>query len=257
MSTPSASGRNRPPRPISAEEYDGLLIQDIASFLAGHAERPDEQQADLAVQRMHQLGLLHRAEHRYGIAGALHALMHAHPPYASKWRAEYEKMCVLADALKPSDLDSDITIVAQLDYLWVYASTIADHFTVDRLVRLGHRRDAIGDAVVVMIHAYAQHPLMIAALDRAARTTTTPPQAPHLPHAAILSLARYAASDPRLMHRILYVGWTGAALAVRTPDGQMPPACPTEWEGLPVVAQPATADELKKWRQLDAIRSQP
>jgi len=274
MQPPSkVSGRNRTPQPVSAENYAGAALQDLANFFGSYHRAPQPEGLDVVMQRITDLDLLSMPEHRFGLAGAIHAIMHLHAADValhSKWRKQWPKQMVILDDCRPSEEDSEVTRPPEIDYLWMYGITCWDEYTIDRIIRIGARTDMTGDAAVRVAHYHGAHPLMLQALARAAATTTSGLRHdPSIPTASIMTLARLAATHPRFQACVLYIGWRSAraahgadpghlaALVVKTPDGNIPRDFPLAWDGHPVVSAQATATELATWRKQHAAKERP
>ncbi len=267
------SGRNRTPQPVNAENYAGAALQDLVNFFGGYHRGPQPEGLDVAMQRIVDLGLLAQPEHRYGIAGAVHAIMHFHAKDAklqTKWRTDWVKQMAVIDACRPSEEDSEVTRPPEIDYLWMYGTTLRDEYTIDRIIRIGARTDLTGDAAVRVAHYHSMHPLMLQALARAAMTTTTqgPPDLTH-PFYSVRSLTLLAAKSATFQACVLCIGWRPAreprgqdlghpeALVAKTPDGNLPRGFPTVWDNYAVVGAQATAAELANWHKLHAVKDHP
>ncbi len=267
------SGRNRTPQPVNAENYAGAALQDLVNFFGGYHRGPQPEGFDVAMQRIVELGLLAQPEHRYGVAGAMHAIMQVHVTDAklhARWRAQWPKQLAIIDACRPSEEDSEVNRPPEIDYLWMYGTTLHDEYTIDRIIRIGSRTDMVGDAAVRVAHYHCTHPIMLQALARAAATTTSalPADSTH-PFFSVRALSEFAAKNPVFQACILYVGWRspraprGAdlgqteALVAKTPDGKLPRGFPTMWDGYVVVGDQATSAELANWHKLHAMKDRP
>ncbi len=271
QSPPSkVSGRYRTPHPVSADMYVGVALQDMANFFGSYHRLPQPEGLDVVMQRITELQLLTMPEHRFGIAGAVHAVMHLHPPMQTGWRLKWPKQMAIMDECRPSEEDSEVTRPPEIDYLWMYGITCWDEYTIDRIIRIGLRGDMAGDAAVRVAAYHALHPLMLQALARAAATTTAALRPDTtIPAASIHSLALLAATEPIFQASVLYIGWRNAraattaieaqeaAFVAKTPDGNLPHNFPTCWDGYPVMGAQATAIELINWRRLHAAKERP
>ncbi len=272
MNQPPAklSGRYRTPRPPSAEVYPGVALLDLFNFFSLYYRVPSPDRMGAVMQRIIDLQLLLKAEHRYGVAGGVHGLMRLHekqPQVATAWRAMWPRQMALMDSFRPPEDDSEVSKSSEIDYLWMYGITCQDEYTIDRIVRIGMRKDMVGDAAVAVLYHHAMHPLVIPALARANATTTTDvPRAESGLAASVKALAQYAAVNPHFQAAILFIGWrppakqlneTKETLVVKTPDGRLPMHFPMVWDGYPVTAAQAAPAELETWRRLHSAKELP
>lgn len=259
----SGKREDNPPH-VRPEDWPNIIMQDMAVFFYGYSLAPNPGAFDMLMQRIQALNLLYRPEHRHGISGAIAGIISLHPQLEAGWRKAWQRPFIVIDECKPPESDADIRRPPEVDYLWMYAVTCGDEYTSDRVVRIAMRQDAVGDAGVFLIRHNLTHPLLIGSMARQAmRTTTALSRTPKLPQESIASLSLFASQVPPSHGEVLYVAWlppekdASGALVIRTPDGNPPIGFPSEWDGLPIVAQAATAEELVKWRKLLSQREAP
>lgn len=258
----SKSGRQRSTRAVSAEEYVGAAMRDLGEWFITYKSAPDFDTIGVAFERILRLALLEQAEHRHGVAGGIEGILRLQPDRRRDIRRAWPRIFELADPLRPADLDADIRKATEIDWLWMVALVTGDSAPLDRIVRLGRRRDPIGDAALMILHVHSALPQVVEALARAAQQLALqqPPPVPEkrVPSDAVKALAQAIALDPDLRPCVLHVGWepqTGAPgdtppgrFVLTTPDGKMPVRAPKTWEGMQVVARMATISEMQRWR---------
>jgi hypothetical protein len=254
-----ASGRTRA---INVSAYPAAEIAKIAAFISSYSENPQPETLPWVFDTILARELHRLPEHTYGIAGMIEGLAHHHPEMVPDWQKRWPELTGLAVKLRPSEVDHEIVRVGEIDYLWMVALVMGEDALVDRLVRLGLRRDAVGDAAVQVLTANAEHPIVGRALARA--VTTAPPTPPeHIPAAAVRDLAAVAAADPAASASVLLVYWQArsdsapAAFVVVSRDGLLPRCMPRERGGFPVLSRTATAQERAHDDRLGAQRNQP
>jgi hypothetical protein len=253
------SGRTRV---VNASSYPAAEIAKIAAFISSYSENPQPETLPWVFDTILARELHRLPEHTYGIAGMVEGLAHLHPEMAGDWQKRWPELTGLAVKLRPSEVDHEIVRVSEIDYLWMVALVMGEDSLVDRLVRLGLRRDAVGDAAVLVLTANAEHPIVVRALARAI-TTTAPPPPEHIPAAAVQELAAIAAADPAASASVLLVYWQAksevapAAFVVVSRDGILPRCMPRKRGGFPVLSRTATAQERAHDERLGAQRNRP
>ena len=149
---PQRAGRHRTPLPVRPENYAGAALQDLVNFFSSYHRQPQPEGMEVVMQRITSLELLAQPEHVFGLAGAVHAIMHLHPDRQAAWRKPWPRQMVIMDECRPSEEDSEVTRVSEIDYLWMYGTTCWDEYTIDRIIRIAMRPDMVGDAAVRVIH---------------------------------------------------------------------------------------------------------
>lgn len=251
---------------IESGQYEGVIFYRLARFFSFYSQQQHPELIDEVFAHIENLRLLQRPDHRYGIAGSIEALGRWHVDLVAEWRTRWSKLYELADRMRPSENDSEITIASQLDYLLMLGIVGDDDLAIARLIRLGMRRDCVGDAAVLLVNKHGTVPVVLRALADAAATTTTGSEQ-MLPYESIKQLTELAAKDPLWYASVLYVGWrprtrtlngtNPPALVITTPDGCLPMDFPKQWDGHQIEARSATDDELTAWRRLQANKDAP
>jgi hypothetical protein len=248
--------------PARPDQWEGVELSRLAEFLLGYADKPQPEALPQVVAGITTLKLLHRADHRYGIAGSLAAIFDIHPDLQDQWRDQWPEVWQAIESMRPSDINAEVRRPAELDYLWMRGLVGRDEADLHRVVGLGLQAGDVGDAAVMLIHTYAAHPLVAKVLAAAIATTTTAPR-DDIPRLSIQSLARLVAQDTLLAQTVMLVGWKPhagnekGALIVVTPTGILPPAIPQEWDGHRVKARTPTLQEMERWRAIQADQDRP
>lgn len=248
--------------PARPEQWEGLELERIGNFLLGYADAPKPEELPRIVASIATLKLLLRADHRYGIAGAMAGVFELHPDQQDQWRDQWPELWAAVESMRPSELNSEVKRPAELDYLWMRGLVSRDEADLHRVVALGLAAGDVGDAAVMLLHTYAAHPLVAKVLATAIATTTTS-AGDGIPRSSIQSLAQRVANDWGLEEVVMLVGWrphNGAdpgALIVVTPSGRLPLQIPATWDGHPVKARTPTVQEMERWRAIQADRDRP
>ncbi len=261
----------------------GPTMRAISRYFGRYSARPYPELFMQVLEHVQRLQIMALPEHRNGVGGAIAAVVSLHPEYQDAWRATYPKLIESADRLSPPIIDEEISRPGQTEYLWMLWVVTRDQSALQRIVRLAHRHDSVGEAALTILHAHATMPEVQAVLLQ----TLAARQARMIPHFALASSTDVPIEDIRslkdmvTMHvanlkKVVLVGWlvglpeapkpkrrrgtkpqleasanasTGGFLMV-TIDGATPQGCPPSWKGKPVVVRKAKPEEMRAHRAM-------
>ncbi len=269
----------------------GPTMRAISRFFGRYAVKPHPDLFTDVLDHIERLQIMLLPEHRHSLGGAIAAVVSLHPEYQDAWRAAYPKLIKSAELLTPPIVDEEISRAGQTEYLWMLWVVTRDHSGLQRIVRLAHRHDTVGEAALSILHAHATMPEVQAVLMQ----TLAARHARMIPHFAtapidvpiedIRSLRDSVTAHVANLKKVVLVGWlvglpdapkpksrrgkkplapsesgdgarTGGFLMV-TVDGSTPPGCPISWKGKPVIVRKARPEELRAHRALREAAEAP
>jgi hypothetical protein len=239
-------------------KWDGMLLQGMSNFFMGYAQNPNPGVFDEIMKRVVGMRLHQLAEHRHGVAGAIHGIIFTHPEMENTWKREWNHPLMALEACRPPEEDREFTNATCVDYLFMYAVTCNDILSMQRIVRLSQRDDGVGSAAMEVVNHHGQNPLMRDAVQQGTPKVQQP-SGQHSIHQSVRALGLLAACDQAHSANVLYVGCqvSPEAIAVCTPNGLLPAGFPCQWEGHQVVPRAATQDEMHQWSRIKAETRRP
>ncbi len=256
-------------------------MQAISRFFCRYAElpRPDLFLDTLAhIQRLQIMSL---PEHRNGVGGAIAAVVSLHPEYQDEWRGKHKALIDSAERLAPPFVDEEISRPGQTEYIWMLWVVTRDAAALQRIVRLAHRLDSVGEAALSVLHRHAAYPEVSAILFQtlAARQARAVPRQQASPmSAAVLAVRELRAHLTEAAggrdRNLVLVAWLKAeskplkklkkgevppvgSFVIATITGAIPMACPTQWKGYPVSVRKAKPDEVRTHKALIDAAEEP
>ena len=243
----------------------GEVMTAISRYFALYAAKPRPDLLVDTLARIDELGLMQLPEHRHGVAGAISGIFNLHPEHQDAWRAALKerprlaKILESAERLTPPVSDEAIKWPGAVDYLWMNWLITRDHLALRRVLTLGHRLDAVGEAAIATLHLNAELPEVQAAIvdtlkkreEQALLYRHRIP--PGVPVEDVSALRKLVASTALAIRHVVLVGWMpgeeGGFLIV-TVDGTKPAGCPDVWRQRPVRLRKAKPEELRAHREL-------
>lgn len=273
----------------------GEIMTTLVRYFTSYATTPRPDLMLDALDWIQTLNLMALPEHRYGIAGAIRGVMDLVPPvlvpdapdgdeielstpagpppeplFIKAWRAGYPKILESVDRLVPPEHDIGITRTGHIDYMGMRWMVARSPLFLDRIIRLSHRDDDVGEAAAVFLDVYASMNEVQEARLRAAgiHIPTAEQQRAAGAMAAegmtraiqVDGLVRYLTATPSEREHMVYVGWvpgTPSAFVIATTDGQPPKHTPERWHDQAVSVRTATEAELSAHQELAMERDRP
>lgn len=240
------------------------------------AEQGDEHMQMLpgCAQVAAHLEVMSVEEHRSAISGAFVAAMHKQWPDPENVDLvlpvdlnEAQAICGSGDAYRvlltsismtPPETDISIDRPRQVDWLWMAWAVSRKKSLLSRLTALAMRTDSVGSHTVSLFEDNVAFPEMAAALlvvrrRRAPRST----QEHQGRTTEVKALAGRITTDRVWARRVWLVEFRNGRFTVVTDNGATPPACPFEWEGMPVKVRAPTRPERDARAKLNDLRNEP
>lgn len=268
----------------------GPTMRAISRFFGHYSARPHPELFLDVLGHVGRLQIMALPEHRNGVGGAIAAVVSLHPEYQDAWRAAQPRLIESAERLSPPIIDEEISRPGQTEYLWMLWIVTRDRNALQRIIRLAHRHDSVGEAALSLLHAHATMPEVQASLIQ----TLAARQARMIPHFAVAttdvpiedirSLRDAVTAHVPNLKKVVLVGWlagmpeapkpkrrgkakpqpesgadvvrTGGFLIV-TVDGGSPPGCPISWNGKPVIVRKAKPEEMRAHRAMRDAAEEP
>lgn len=285
----------------------GEIMTTLVRYFTTYATTPRPDLMLDALDWIQTLNLMALPEHRYGIAGAIRGAMDlvpilpqpegeetalttpddvpAGPPPEpldiQAWRRGFPKILESVDRLVPPPHDVAINRTGHIDYMGMRWLVARNPLFIDRILRLTHRDDDVGEAAIIFLDTYNTMSEVQDARMRAAGIRV-PTVAEHKAAQAATAegmaramqvdeLVRYLTVTPSEREHMVYVGWVPAgitpsdrmpvfasgAFVIATTDGQPPKHTPERWHDQSVSVRKATTQELTAHQELAMERDRP
>ncbi len=279
----------------------GPVMSAILRFFGRYAENPRPELFLQVIQSVANLQLMALPEHRNGLAGAIAAVVMLHPEHQDAWRqgkvglimdgpvdahtcSRLAKVIEAAEAIAPPLSDEEVTKPGHIEYLWMTWIVAREEAVLQRVIRMAHRHDAVGESALQLLHAHGTMPevqnqlmqVLQARLRGIPHYKGAPPNVPVEDVRALQAMlvaqaaeqvgtgtgtgagARGGPAHPR-KHLVL-IGWlpgeTGGFLVVTT-DGKKPAGYVETWRQRKVVVRKAKPAEMQAHRALIDAQEAP
>ncbi len=271
----------------------GSTMRAVSRFFCRYAETPRPDLFPFVLDKIQHLQIMALPEHRNGVGGAIAAVVSLHPEHQDAWRKAHTRLIESAERLSPPYIDEEVSRAGQTEYIWMLWLVTRDQSALQRIIRLAHRHDSVGEAALSLLHVHAMMPEVASVLVE----TLTARQARAMPHFQVpatdvpiedIRSLKDAIVTPTTQQVVL-VGWlmgnpdapepkpkkarrkkslsslvteagniarTGGFLII-TVDGSTPPGCPLSWKGKPVVVRKARPEELRAHKAMHDAAEAP
>jgi hypothetical protein len=233
-------------------------VQAISLFFSTYHQDPQPGRLIEVARVIDACGLMLLPEHRNGVAGGLAGVLGIpeHEPDDPLLRA--------ALRLAPPEQDEQVTRAGQVEYLWMHWIVTRRPAERERIIRLAHRQDAVGEQALAFLRIHAEMPEVARALHAAlsrrqqAVSTAIPPGVPVEDVHALKE--HLLAASPLNFSQILFVAWLPGdegGFVVTTQNGASPIGCPKAWRQRQVLVKKAQPQELAAYRALLDAAEEP
>lgn len=244
----------------------GPIMRKLIDLFQYYRHTPRLEEISDALIVIEELKLFSLPEHKFGVGGALCAVMDLHPNEAEIWKKYHKHVLTAAERTAAHLPSGDVTRPEEIEFLWMWWMVTGEDSVLERIGGLAGRSDLVGQHALAYLMAHRQLVEVSDLLRSMSAKGTTVAGVPVsfavtvancVPQQdAVRRLSLHVLGLPGGRYRVVLVGWVNAtehlhaSFVIVTPDGLPVDGCPELWEDHPVRYLRVTQEQLAKHSQL-------